>query len=436
MSELRSFSGSHTEFDQMESSARYYCRHMPAVFTKASNASLWDENGVEYTDFLAGCGSLNYGHNHPVLKARVVNHLAIDGMVNGLDLHTAAKRDFIRALRKTILEPRGLSYRVQFPGPTGTNAVEAALKLARKVTGRSGVVAFTNAFHGMTLGSLAVSGKTQARSCAGVSMSEVVRLPYDGYFGAGIEQLDLFAAMVNDPSGGIEAPAAFIVETVQGEGGLTAASPKWLRRLSQIARDLGAVLIIDDIQAGCGRTGTFFSFEAAGIEPDIVCLAKSISGIGLPMSLVLIRPDLDQWEPGEHNGTFRGNNLAFVAATSALALWQESDFTDHISATGQRIRDWIGSVTEKYGCDVVNARGVGLMSGLAFADRAVAGLVAEDAFKRNMLIETSGPYGEVLKLMPPLTIERDQLEDGLRILDLSIETALAQVGHHGQSTAA
>jgi len=436
MSILRSLPNSHAEFDEMESSARYYCRHMPAIFTKARNASLWDENGVEYADFLAGCGSLNYGHNHPVLKARVINHLAGDGMANGLDLHTAAKRDFMRSLRTTILEPHDLSYRIQFPGPTGTNAVEAALKLARKVTGRRGVVAFTNAFHGMTLGSLSVSGSQRSRSSAGASAGEVIRLPFDGYCGAGIEQLDLFAAMVSDPSGGLEAPAAFIVETVQGEGGLTVASKKWLRHLSQIAKRLDAFLIVDDVQAGCGRTGTFFSFEKAGIQPDIVCLAKSISGIGLPMSLLLIRPELDQWSPGEHNGTFRGNNLAFVAATAALEFWQQADFREHLSTTGRRIREWVVGMADNFGSELVTARGVGLMSGLAFTDVSVAGLVAEDAFRRNMLIETSGPHGEVLKLMPPLTIEREQLEDGLRTLEISMESVLDRTNGRRQASAA
>ena len=401
---------SHTEFDRTESSVKYYCRRMPAIFAKAVNARVWDENGDEYLDFLAACGSLNYGHNHPKLKAEVVRYLAEDGMINGLDLHTPAKQDFIRTFRESILQPRGLNYRLQFPGPTGTNAVEAALKLARKVTGRRSVVAFTNAFHGMTLGALAVTGNGQSRAAGGVSLGDVVRLPYEGYLGAGIADLDRFAAMVEDPSGGVEPPAAFIVETVQGEGGLNVASKAWLRHLSRLARELGAILVVDDIQAGCGRTGSFFSFDHSGIQPDIVCLAKSLSGIGLPMSLVLLRPELDQWAPGEHNGTFRGNNLAFIAATAALELWQEVEFSANVSTVGRAIRAWMESMIADLGSDIVTARGAGLMSGLAFHNRTVASVIADEAYRQRILIETSGPHDEVLKLMPPVTIEPDVLD--------------------------
>lgn len=417
---------SHAEFDRTESSVKYYCRRMPAVFAKALNATVWDENGVAFTDFLAGCGSLNYGHNHPALKARIMGYLGDDGIINGLDLHTTAKRDFIRTFRETVLRPRGLSYRVQFPGPTGTNAVEAALKLARKVTGRRGVVAFTNAFHGMTLGALSVTGNQKSRAGAGVPLGDVTRLPYEGYLGAGTDELDRFAAMAGDPSGGVESPAAFILETVQGEGGLNVASKAWLRHLSRVARDLGAILIVDDIQAGCGRTGAFFSFERAGLEPDIICLAKSISGIGLPFSLVLMKPELDQWAPGEHNGTFRGNNLAFVSATAALELWRETEFLESLSSVGRIVGDWIDKVCEKLGPEIATPRGVGLMSGIAFTDQTVAGMVADDAYRHRILIETSGPHDEVLKLMPPFTIEPELLEDGLRRLDGAITDVLAR----------
>jgi diaminobutyrate-2-oxoglutarate transaminase len=397
---------------------------MRAVFTSAVNARVLDEDGNSYIDFLSACGSLNYGHNHPRLKARLIEFLNRDGLLNGLDLHTSAKRDFLKAFRDIVLAPRGLDYKVQFTGPTGTNAVEAALKLARKVTGRQAVVAFTNAFHGMSLGALAAGARQQNRAAGEVRAEGITRLPYDGYHGAGTAELDRYAAMVEDPSGGVERPAAFIVETIQGEGGLNVASTEWLRHLAHVAKRLGALLIVDEVQAGCGRSGDFFSFESAGLEPDLVCIAKSIGGIGLPMALVLIRPQHDVWAPGEHNGTFRGNNLAFVAATAALEFWREPEFIAGLAANVARVRDWLDAVAADLGPARVRVKGRGLMIGLAFEDHAMAKRVAADAFRAGLLIETSGPHGEVVKLLPPLTIEPDMLEEGLRRLRSAIEGVL------------
>ena len=404
-----------SEFARTESEVRYYCRAMPAVFTRAVNARLWAEDGAEYIDFLSACGAQNFGHNHPFIKGRVAAYLAGDGVLNALDLHTSAKADFLHAFRTGILEPRGLSYRLQFPGPTGTNAVEAALKLARKATGRRAVVSFTNAFHGMTLGALAVSGNRR-----GAAADDVIRLPFDGSAGAGIEELQRFEAMANDPSGGLSLPAAFLVETVQGEGGLNVAGIHWLRELAALAKRLGALLIVDDIQAGCGRTGSYFSFERAGIAPDIICLAKSISGIGLPMALVLISPDHDRWAPGEHNGTFRGNNLAFVGAAAALEAWQSPSFQAGMQEKGERLRAWAEDMTARYSPFVSEVRGLGWMLGLGFDRPDAARLVAGEAVASGVLIETAGPKSEVLKLFPPLTIEPELLEEGLCRIEAAI----------------
>jgi diaminobutyrate-2-oxoglutarate transaminase len=413
------------EFESSESAVRSYCRDLRAVFARAVNARLWDEDGVEYIDFLSACGSLNYGHNHPALKGRLIEYLARDGVLCGLDLHTVAKREFLRVFREVIMAPRGMSYRVQFTGPTGTNTVEAALKLARKVTGRRSVVAFTNAFHGMTLGALSVTAREARRRAAGVPLGDVVRLPYEGYQGAGTAELDRYAAMVEDVTGGADPPAAFIVETVQGEGGLNVASASWLRQLAATARRLGALLIVDDVQAGCGRTGDFFSFERAGLSPDLVCLAKSIGGNGLPMALLLIKPEHDQWSPGEHNGTFRGNNLAFVAATAALEFWRDGAFAAHAAAGADLVAAWIGRMEQEWG-PRVRAKGRGLMSGLSFSDHHAARRVAAEAFRRKVVIETSGPNAEVLKLLPPLTIEHDLLNEGLQRLAGAIAAVLDQ----------
>lgn len=279
---------------------------------------------------------LNYGHNPDRIKQALLAYLMRDGITHTLDMYSEAKQRFIERFYEVILQPRGLHYKFQFPGPTGTNAVEAALKLARKVTGREQVVGFTNAFHGMTLGALAVTGNGFKRAGAGVPLSNSAAVPFDGYLGADTDTLDYFEALLKDGGSGMDMPAAVIVETVQAEGGVNVASVQWLQRLRRITAEYGIVLIVDDIQVGCGRTGRFFSFEEAGIVPDIVTLSKSLSGYGLPLALVLIKPELDQWAPGEHNGTFRGHCPAFVTATAALQFWQNDALTQAVQKKGSR----------------------------------------------------------------------------------------------------
>lgn len=411
--------------DARESEVRYYSRHAPQVFAAARGSVLQDEDGECYIDFLSACGSLNYGHNPPALTRAAIAHLESLGVIAGLDLRTPARQEFIATFEDVILRPRGLDHRIQFPGPTGANAVEAALKLARKVTGRRTVAAFTNAFHGVTLGALAATGNGSARRASLSLLDGVVRLPFEGYQGAGLAELDRFAAMAQDPSGGIEKPAAFIVETVQGEGGLNVASVGWLRRLAEIAAELGSLLIVDDIQAGCGRAGGFFSFERAGIVPDIVCLSKSIAGSGLPMALVLIRPEHDLWAPGEHNGTFRGNNLAFATATAALeTYWRSSALLEGAAASNRMITAWGEDLVARRPDALVRLKGCGLMLGIEFLDPKLAEAAARRALGYGVLIETAGPRGEVLKLMPALTIPRDVLADGLGRLALAIADVL------------
>lgn len=405
-----------------ESEVRSYCRRMPRVFTRGRNAHVWDEAGSEFIDFFSACGSLNYGHNDPLIKAAALSHLDDDAIICGLDLHTAAKRRFIEQFHVGILAPRGLNYKLQFPGPTGTNAVEAALKLARKVTKRTNIVAFSRGFHGMTLGALAATANKKARQGAGVPLPHVTRLAYENDGDCGLPSLEMYAdelTRANAP-----APAAFLVETVQGEGGLHVASQAWLERLAQLAKRAGSLLIVDDIQAGCGRTGPFFSFERAGIEPDIICLAKSLSGLGLPMALVLIKPCFDKWLPGEHNGTFRGNNLAFATAAAALGYWQDRAFLEKKERNEQIVFDWLDQTSRRLRSYGVTMRGQGLMSGLRFAYPGQAEAVAQETFTRNVLIETAGQNDDVLKLMPPLTIPPSVLREGLQRVSGAIQTVL------------
>lgn len=412
-------------FDGLESSVRSYSRTFPKVFARAQGASMYTATGDEYLDFLMGCSSLNYGHNHPDLKAALLEYIANDGITHSLDLYSDSKERFLREFHDTILKPRDLDYVVQFPGPTGANAVEAALKLARKITGRHNVIAFTNGFHGVTLGALACTGNEHHRGGAGVQLGGVTRMPFDGYFGDDVNTAEHLDKMLSDPSSGVDAPAAIILETVQGEGGLNAASFRWLEDIAQIARRHGALLIVDDIQAGAGRTGTFFSFEQAGIQPDIVTMAKSISGYGLPMALVLINREHDQWAPGEHNGTFRGNCHAFVTATAALqSFWKSDDFEAGVSERSEQLEARLESIARKHGPENIELRGRGMMRGLKLASGDLAAAVVKAAFKRGLIIETSGPDDEVVKCLAALTISEQAFDHGLEILDTAVTDAL------------
>ncbi|MFB7913276.1 diaminobutyrate--2-oxoglutarate transaminase [Streptomyces sp. NPDC056061] len=415
-----------TVFDALESAVRTYCRRFPAVFTRASGHRMWDEQGREYTDFLSGAGALNYGHNPPEAKAALVDYVLADGPAHGLDLHTTAKARFLRRFHEVVLAPRGLDHRVQFTGPTGTNAVEAAFKTARRVTGRTDIVAFTGGFHGLSLGALAASATAFKRGAAGVPLGHVTRMPYEGYFGPDTDTVDHLVRLLDDPGSGIDRPAALVVETVQGEGGLAAASPDWLRRLAAAARERDILLIVDDIQAGCGRTGTFFSFEEAGIVPDLICLSKSISGYGLPMALTLVRPELDLLGPGEHSGTFRGNNLAFVTAAACLENWDDPAFTDRVARTAALLEELLGELARTFGHLGCAVRGRGLIRGLAFTDDGLADRVSRAAFDRGLLVETSGARGQVLKIMPPFVIDEDGLRGGITVLADAIGSAATE----------
>jgi len=410
-------------FTQIESEVRSYCRSWPVTFERASGDTLYAEDGSEFLDFFSGAGALNYGHNHPDLKQPLVDYLVGDGVLHSLDMQTTAKRDFLTAFRDLVLEPRGLDHKVMFPGPTGTNAVEAALKLARKVSGHEHVLSFTNAFHGMTLGSLAVTGNSMKRRGAGIPLTNSSKIPYDDYFSGATEDFLWLERVLADSGSGVDKPAAIIVETVQGEGGLNAARAEWLRALSDLCREHEILLIVDDVQAGCGRTGTFFSFEEAGIVPDIVCLSKSISGYGLPMALTLFRPGLDVWEPGEHNGTFRGHNPAFVTGRAALErFWSDDVFAKEVRERSHQLYDGLSGVAEKHGGTV---RGRGLLTGIHFPDATAAGRIAAASFDRGLLVETSGPESEVVKTMPPLTITPERLAEGVAIIDAAADAVLA-----------
>lgn len=405
-------------FEQYESEVRSYCRAFPAVFTRAKGSYIEDQNGRRYLDFFAGAGALNYGHNPDFVRDCLISYLQNDGIMHALDMYTDAKGQFIEALQGNILQPRKLDYRIQFTGPTGTNAVEAALKIARKVKGRQNIFAFQGGFHGMTLGSLACTGNQYNRKGAGTTLPNVTFMPYP--FGA-MAQIDTIAymdAVLSDPSSGIEKPAAMLLETVQAEGGVIVAPVEWLKKLRALCDKHDILMIVDDIQVGCGRTGSFFSFERADLQPDIITLSKSISGCGLPLAVVLLRPELDKWSPGEHNGTFRGNQLAFVSGAAALEMWPKLDIEGQVREKSRLLEQGARELIERFD-NRLALRGMGMIWGVDFScvdDPDLIERILATCFENGLILENCGRKGQVMKFLPPLMASEAELKEGLDII--------------------
>ena len=416
-----------TIFEQHESEIRVYCRAYPTVFASASNARQVDEDGTSYIDFFAGAGVLNFGHNNPAMKEAMIDFLRADGVAHSLDTYTTTKRDFIARFQEVILAPRGMDHKMQFMGPTGSNAVEAALKLARLATGRREIVAFSHGFHGMTLGSLAATANQAFRQWAGVPLTDVVRLPFETAPGGRTGIAD-YAAALRDPSSGVTPPAAFLVEPVQAEGGVNVASREWLHEIQELAEEVGALFIIDDIQAAVGRTGGYFSFDGMDLDPDIIALAKGLGGYGTPIAMTLNKPEVDaHWSPGAHTGTFRGQGLSFVAGTVALDYFTDEAFLADVLAKGETMRDRLVAIRDAHPDRGWEVRGRGMMQALDTGDGAFAKRVQQESFDRGLLIGPCGSGGRVIKLIPPLTIPEADLDAGLALLEEAVDAAARAV---------
>lgn len=414
-------------FEQYESGVRSYCRHFPTVFTKAKGSIMTDENGREYIDFFCGAGALNYGHNNDYVKPKLIEYIQNDGIMHALDMYTLPKRDFIDFMQNKILKPRGLDYKIMFPAPTGTNAIEAGLKLARKVTGRNGIFAFMGCFHGMSLGALSLTSDATARKGAGVKLTDVTHIPAP-YMFPELDTIEYMQKLIDDDHSAIEKPAAIVLETVQAEGGIWVFDNEYLQRLRAFCDKNDILLMIDDIQVGCARTGTYFSFERANIKPDIFVMSKSIGGYGTPFALTFFKPELDQWKPGEHNGTFRGNQLALVAAKAALEYMLEEKVEQQAKDKGEFIKSFVEK--EILPLDSrLQLRGIGMVWGIEFEKlekKGLAGRITEIAFDNDLIIECAGRCDSVVKIMPALVIEEELLLEGLKRLKKSIEIALAE----------
>ncbi|WP_407170420.1 diaminobutyrate--2-oxoglutarate transaminase [Bradyrhizobium sp. ORS 111] len=414
--------------EALESNVRTYSRSFPAIFSRARGSIMLTEDGRKVIDFLSGAGALNYGHNNHEIKAAIVDYLASDAVIHGLDMATPAKLEFMETFSSVILRERGLQYRFQFTGPTGASAVEAALNLSRKVTGRQNVISFTRGYHGMSLGAIAASGNRFYRTGSGTSLSGATFMPYDGYFGPAVDTADYVRNILMDENSGVDWPAAILVETVQGEGGINVADRQWLRSIHSIAKSVGALFVVDDIQMGCGRTGDFFSFEFAALSPDIVVLSKSLSGFGLPLSILLIKEEVDVWRPGEHTGTFRGNNLALVSANAAIDIyWRDRVFAEGVQRMGGLVRRRLEAIASEHGNSFA-VRGRGLALGFDCQVTEIAESTTRKAFEKGLIIERCGPNDQVVKFLPALTIDLETLNHGLEIFEESLAETVKSSG--------
>ncbi|MFI8519110.1 diaminobutyrate--2-oxoglutarate transaminase family protein [Streptomyces sp. NPDC085481] len=406
---------------QRESAARTYARSLPIVPVRARGLTIEGADGRRYLDCLSGAGTLALGHNHPVVLEAIRKVLDSGAPLHVLDLATPVKDAFTTELFATL--PAGLAddARIQFCGPAGTDAVEAALKLVRTATGRRGVLAFSGAYHGMTAGALDASG--------GATDVRVARLPfpqdYRCPFGVGGDRGAELAARwtenaLDDPKSGIPAPAGMILEPVQGEGGVIPAPDAWLRRMREITAARSIPLIADEVQTGVGRTGAFWAVEHSGVVPDVMVLSKAIGG-SLPLAVVVYRSALDAWEPGAHAGTFRGNQLAMAAGAATLAYVRQNRLAERAGTLGARMLGRLQGLAAAHPC-IGDVRGRGLMIGVELVDPEAAGpddlvpppapelakAVQRQCLDRGLIVELGGRHNAVVRLLPPLTLTDEQ----------------------------
>jgi diaminobutyrate-2-oxoglutarate transaminase len=413
-------------YEELESNIRSYCRKFPYEISAAQDSWLYTSDGRRFLDFTCMAGSTNYGHNHPHLRDALLEYLKANGPVGTLDYHTSAKTAMLVSLKTHILEPRGLGYKVLFTGPTGTNSVECALKLAKKLRPTGEVCVFRNSFHGMTQGSLSICGLARRRASLYVEHRKVETYDFPNHRSSR-HAADSVARLIESISAGVMQPAAVVLELIQSEGGIHVADRDLVRALVKTCNEHDVVVIVDDIQAGNGRSGTFFSFEQFGFTPDVVCCAKSIGGTGQPLALVLIKPHLDVLEPSDHAGTFRGNNLAFVAAAKAFELWSDEAFI----STYRRNQEVFGAYLDRVALQSphVTVRHIGLMAGVEFQSAEDGMRARALLLEHGVLAETCGEGGRVLKLFPPLNCRADDLRAGLDKVTIVVDA----LGPNGSS---
>ena len=434
---------------QQESNARSYPRRIPLALKRAKGIYVEDVEGRRFIDCLAGAGTLALGHNHPAVIEAIQQVLADELPLHTLDLTTPVKDQFVQDLFGLLPTELAREAKIQFCGPTGTDAVEAALKLVRTATGRSTVLSFQGGYHGMSQGALSLMGSLGPKKPLGALLSSGVQFlpfPYDyrcpfGLGGAeGVRvNLHYLENLLNDPEAGVALPAAVIVEVVQGEGGVIPADLDWLRGLRRITEQAGVALIVDEIQSGFGRTGKMFAFEHAGIIPDVVVMSKAIGG-SLPLAVMVYRDWLDTWLPGAHAGTFRGNQMAMAAGSAVMRYLKEHDLPGHAAAMGERLGEHLRILQRDFP-QLGDIRGRGLMLGVELVDpngtpdiqghppvhRQLAPLVQRECLKRGLILELGGRHGSVVRFLPPLVITGAEVDRVAEIFGRALSAAVASL---------
>ncbi|AEA67880.1 aspartate aminotransferase family protein [Pseudomonas brassicacearum] len=434
--------------NRQESNARSYPRRIPLALKRAKGLYVEDVEGRTFIDCLAGAGTLALGHNHPVVIEAIQQVLADELPLHTLDLTTPVKDRFVQDLFGLLPAELAAEAKIQFCGPTGTDAVEAALKLVRTATGRSTVLSFQGGYHGMSQGALSLMGSLGPKKPLGALLSSGVQFmpyPYDYRcpFGlGGVEgvkaNLHYLENLLNDPEAGVQLPAAVIVEVVQGEGGVIPADLDWIRGLRRITEQAGVALIVDEIQSGFGRTGKMFAFEHAGIIPDVVVLSKAIGG-SLPLAVVVYRDWLDTWLPGAHAGTFRGNQMAMAAGSAVMRYLQEHDLPAHAAAMGERLSEHLRILQRDFP-QLGDIRGRGLMLGVELVDPAgkpdalghppvharLAPQLQRECLKRGLILELGGRQGGVVRFLPPLIITKAEIDRVAEIFGRALQAAVVE----------
>jgi diaminobutyrate-2-oxoglutarate transaminase len=402
--------------EHRESNARSYPRHLPIALAEASGSFVRDADGNVFIDFLAGAGVLSLGHNHPELVAAMTGQLT--RITHGLDFPTEAKDAFTDAQLSMLPAAMREKMKLHFCGPTGANAVDAAIKLCKTATGRGDIISFQGGFHGSSAAAMALTGLVDQKQPVANGMPGVHFFPYS-YCSRCPLGLTRDTCTTNcayylerslqDSNGGVARPAAVILELVQGEGGVIPARRSFVRRVREITRELGIPLVVDEVQTGCGRTGTWFAFEQYDIEPDVIVASKALSGVGAPVALIMYDKRLDVWAPGAHTGTFRGNQLAFIAGVEAIRVVKRDDILGNVRRRGLQIGDRLSGLRAEPW--VREVRGAGLMWGVELADPAdgrpateLARAVQANALRRGLIIEVGGRDDCVVRLLPPLNV--------------------------------
>ncbi|AOA58993.1 diaminobutyrate--2-oxoglutarate transaminase [Acinetobacter larvae] len=436
-----------TRQSQMESNVRSYPRKLPLAIATAKGCWVTDVEGTQYLDCLAGAGTLALGHNHPAVIQSIQDTLTSGVPLHTLDLTTPLKDAFTEALLAYL--PGGQQqYCLQFCGPSGADATEAAIKLAKTYTGRSSVISFSGGYHGMTHGSLAMTGNLSAKNAVNNLMPGVQFMPYPhpyrcplGLGGeAGVDALTYyFEQFIEDVESGVTKPAAVILEAIQGEGGVVVAPEKWLRKIREVTEKHNIVLILDEVQAGFSRSGKMFAFEYAGIEPDVVVMSKAVGG-SLPLAVLGIKRKFDAWQPAGHTGTFRGNQLAMGTGLATLKVIKEQKLAENAQQRGDYLQAELSKLAEQYPC-IGHVRGRGLMIGIEIvderqapnhigaypADAQLAAAIQSACFDNKLLLEKGGRNGTVIRLLCPLIITQEECVEVIARFKTAIAEALQAV---------